>query len=175
MPDTPEYLTLSRFYFELSGGAIGNSQTLLVSKVSGVTITLEAAAEGESLGVSKGAKSETQITVAGTTQSNITLEFVVTRENDILEQWYKSVHPTSMDGGGTDWEKNRASASLVFYAQNGKEGARFNLRDAIPAKYTSTPVSADSTDMFKETVEIAHAGLNRMPPGGSTMNVAPRK
>jgi len=58
---------------------------------------------------------------------------------------------------------------LVFYKQDGSEGARWSLRDAIPAKYTTTQVQTESTDLFKETIEIAHAGLVRVPTAGTTL------
>lgn len=155
-----EYLTLSRFYFEF------NNQTILrISKVSGIAITIDPAAEGQPIGVSKGIKTETQITPAGVSYGNATLEFVTTIENDILLQWYVDSHPKSLGGGGTHQMQRRYEASLVLYKQNGSEGARWNFRDAIPAKYTTTQVKADSSDLFKETVEIAHAGLIRVPVG----------
>jgi phage tail-like protein len=160
MPETPEYLTTSRFYFEITGN--GGSQSLLISKCSGVGINIDVAGEGAPLGVTKGAKTQTQYTVTGTTYQNVSLEFVVTKDNDILENWYNFVHPTSYAGGGTDWEKSRNEASLVFYKANGEEGARFNFVDAIPAKYSSTALSPDSTDYFKEKLEVAHAGLVRV-------------
>ncbi|MEO1523450.1 MAG: phage tail protein, partial [Cyanobacteria bacterium J06633_2] len=47
------------------------------------------------------------------------------------------------------------------YNQDGTEGARWNIQDAIPAKYKTTKVSAEGKDLFKETVEIAHSGLVR--------------
>ncbi len=71
-----------------------------------------------------------------------------------------------MGGGGRPSMKKRYEASLVFYKQDGSEGARWNIRDAMPAKYKTTQVKADSGDIFKETVEIAHAGLIRVPVGG---------
>lgn len=162
MAQTPEYLTYSRFWFELSDGATGNSQQLQIQKLSGLNITLEVAGEGESIGLQKGLKSNTQFTVASTSFENLSLEFVTTIDNDLLEQWYKACHPTSFAGGGTDWISNRSTASVVFYNVDGSEGARFNIIDAIPTTYTTTQMAADSTDMFKETVEVHHAGVHRV-------------
>ena len=162
MAQTPEYLTYSRFFFELSDGAAGNSQQLKIQKLSGLNINLEVAGEGESIGLQKGLKSDTQFTIASTSFENLSLEFVSTIENDILEQWYKACHPTSFAGGGTDWINNRSTASVVFLNADGSEGARFNIVDAVPTTYTTTSLASDSTDMFKETVEVHHAGIHRV-------------
>ncbi|APB32740.1 phage tail protein [Gloeomargarita lithophora Alchichica-D10] len=161
MADTPEYLTTSRYYFEISGGSTG-SQSLLISKCSGVKIDLNVVGEGMSLGVTKGARSIVQITPGSTKFSNVTLEFIISQENNVLQQWFWACQSHSYEGGGTQWSNNRNECSLVFYKQDGSEGARFNFRDAICAKYKSTALKPDSTDFFKETIEIAHAGLVRV-------------
>ncbi|MEO1126896.1 MAG: phage tail protein [Cyanobacteria bacterium J06639_16] len=162
MAQTPEYLTYSRFFFELSDGVTGSSQQLKIQKLSGLNITVEVAGEGESIGVQKGLKSDTQFTVSSTSFENLSLEFVTTIENDILEQWYKSCHPTSFEGGGTQWNANRSIASIVFLNQDGSEGARYNIVDAIPTTYATTQMAPDSTDLFKESLEIHHAGVHRV-------------
>ena len=153
-----EYLTGARFYFEFQGEG---GELLLISKVSGLSITIDVAGQGQPLGCTKGAITKTQYTPSGTTYENLTLEFVTMAENDSLLNWYLDSHPKAYMGGATEaWEK-RSSASLVFYRQNGDEGARYNIRNALPVKYTSTQVSAESTDLFKETIEIMHAGIIR--------------
>ena len=159
-----EYLTTSRFYFEYDA-----TTRLLISKCSGISISIDPAAEGQPIGVGKGIITQTQITPAGVTYENMTLEFVTTRENDILLNWYLDCHPKSAVGGGRPTMTNRFSGGLVIYKQDGSEGARWSLRDAIPAKYTTTQVQSESTDLFKETIEIAHAGLLRVPTMGTTL------
>jgi phage tail-like protein len=153
-----EYLTVSRFYFEFN-----NQTQLLITKASGLSIGIDPAAEGQPIGVGKNIKTQTQITPAGVSYENMTLEFVTTATNDILLQWYLDCHPKPRDGGSRPQMQRRYQASLVFYRQDGREGARWSIRDAIPAKYSTTQVSAESTDLFKETVEVAHAGLIRVP------------
>lgn len=163
MPDTTtqlEYLTVSRFYLE-----INNNTRLLISKASGLSITIDPASEGKPIGVRKGLKTDTQTTPATVSYQNITLEFVAAADNDILLQWYVDSHPQALGGGGRQTMQRRYQASLVFYKQNGSEGARWNIRDAIAAKYKTTQVKADSADLFKETIEIAHAGMIRVPVG----------
>lgn len=158
-----EYLTVSRFYFEYDA-----STRLLLSKCSGVAITIDTAAEGQPIGVGKGIVTQTQITPTGVSYENMTLEFVTASENDILLNWYLDCHPKAAIGGGRPEMQNRFSGGLVFYKQDGTEGARWSIRDAIPAKYTTTQVQTESTDLFKETIEIAHAGLIRVPTAGTT-------
>ena len=152
-----EYLTVSRFYLE-----INNNTRLLISKASGLSITIDPASEGKPIGVRKGLVTETQTTPATVSYQNITLEFVTAVDNDILLQWYVDCHPEALGGGGRPTMQQRYQASLVFFKQNGSEGARWNIRDAIPAKYKTTQVKADSADIFKETIEIAHAGMIRV-------------
>ena len=159
-----EYLTTSRFYFEYDA-----STRLLISKCSGISISIDPAAEGQPIGVGKGIVTQTQTTPTGVSYENMTLEFVTTRENDILLNWYLDAHPKSSVGGGRPTMNNRFSGGLVIYKQDGHEGARWSIRDAIPAKYTTTQVQSESTDLFKETVEIAHAGLIRVPTMGTRM------
>jgi hypothetical protein len=55
------------------------------------------------------------------------------------------------------------------YKQDGTEGARWNIREAIPAKYTTTQVSTESSDLFKETIEISHSGLRRVATTETTI------
>lgn len=153
-----EYLTTSRFYFEF-GGTGGD--TLLISKVSGLAITIDTAAQGQPIGVTKDIRTQTQITPVGVSYENLTLEFVSTMDNDALLDWYLACNPKSSVGGATEAFSNRNSASLVFYKQDGTEGARWNLRNALPVKYATTQLQSESTDLFKETIEIMHAGLIR--------------
>ena len=152
-----EYLTASRFYFEF--GATADS--LLISKVSGLSITIDTAAQGQAIGVTRDIRTQTQITPAGVSYENLTLEFVTTMDNDALLNWYVACNPKSSDGGATEAFASRNSGSLVFYRQDGTEGARWDIRNALPVKYTTTQLQAESTDLFKETIEIMHAGLIR--------------
>ena len=154
-----EYLTSSRFYFEFTQNE--SAYELLISKVSGLSITIDVAGQGQPLGVSRNAITRTQHTPCGTTYENLTLEFVTMAENECLLDWYMSANPKAYMGGGRDGWERRSSAGLAFYKQNGDEGARYLIRNALPVKYTSTQLSAESTDLFKETIEIMHAGILR--------------
>lgn len=160
-----EYLSVNRFYFEFA-----NNTRLLISKASGISISIDPAAEGQSIGSGKNVKSETQVTPASVTFENMTLEFVTTAENDALVNWYLECHPPAMTGGMTPAMQRISDASLVLYKQDGTEGARWNLRECLPAKYTTTQASSDGTELFKETVEISHSGLQKVPTLGSVVS-----
>lgn len=155
-----EYLTFGRFYFEVDG-----KTELLISKVSGVAITIETTDATKPIGSSKGgtigARTQTQATPTGVSTQNITLEFVSTADNNTLLDWYLRCHPKARDGGPRRQMEQRFACSLVFLHQDGTEGARWNIVDAIPAKYKTSKVGADSNNLFMETIEIAHAGLVR--------------
>ncbi len=159
-----EYLSSNRFYFEF-----GNDTRLLISKASGISISIDPAAEGQSIGSGKNVKSETQITPASVTFENMTLEFVTTATNDALVQWYLDCHPPAMTGGRTSAMQRVSDASLVLYKQDGTEGSRWNLRECLPAKYTTTQASSDGTELFKETIEVSHSGLQKVPILGTTI------
>lgn len=156
-----EYLTFSRFYFEIDG-----KDRLLIAKASGLAITIEVTDPTKPLGSTKGgtagARTQTQATPTGVSTQNVILEFVSTSDNNTLLEWYLRCHPKPRDGGPRRQMQQRLACSLVFYEQDGTEGARWNMIDAIPAKYKTTKLAADSNDLFKETIEIAHAGLIRV-------------
>ena len=159
-----EYLSSNRFYFEFA-----NNTRLLISKVSGISMTIDPAAEGQSIGSGRACRSQTQITPASVTFENMTLEFITAVENDTLVQWYLDCHPPADGGGGTQAMQQVSDASLVLYRQDGSEGARWNLVDCLPAKYTTTQASSDGTELFKETVEVSHSGIQKVPTLGTTI------
>ncbi|MBE9047730.1 phage tail protein [Pleurocapsales cyanobacterium LEGE 10410] len=154
-----ELLTGSRFHFEFAGAG---GDDLLISKVSGVSITIDAAAQGQPLGSGKNVRLQTQVTPAGVSYENLTIEHVTTMENNALLDWYLACNPKSSIGGGTEAHDSRYSASLVYYTQGAEEGVRWNVSNALPVKYTTTQLQAESTELFKETVEIMHSGLVRV-------------
>ncbi|MDB9519993.1 phage tail protein [Roseofilum reptotaenium CS-1145] len=163
-----EYLTQARFYFEVKG-----ITTLQLQKVSGLSMSIEPAAEGQAIYAGKNVSAGTQITPSHVSYENMTLEFVTTVENDALINWYTNSHPSSMTGGTTTAVEEAGEASLIIYKQNGQEGARYNITDAVPAKYTTTQASADSTDLFKETIEISHTGIRKVPTEGTRIAPLP--
>ncbi|MBE9141291.1 phage tail protein [Nodosilinea sp. LEGE 07088] len=53
------------------------------------------------------------------------------------------------------WAKQLRNGSLVIYDQGGQEQARFDFQNAWPLRYTAADVSAQSTDLEIEELEIA--------------------
>ena len=94
-----EVLASSRFYLEIDG-----MTGLVVKKVSGLQVTLEAAGDMKSFGVTKGGKSKMQATVSGVTSAALTVEFVATVEEKSLHDWFRASHPAvgPLAGGFAD-------------------------------------------------------------------------
>ncbi|MEC4853907.1 MAG: hypothetical protein SAJ12_23240 [Jaaginema sp. PMC 1079.18] len=92
-----ELLGNSKFYLEIDG-----MTDLIVQKVSGLKIDLDAAGDMKAFGVTKGAKSAMQATVAGVTSATITVQFVATKEDQSLHDWYRASHSVggAIAGGG---------------------------------------------------------------------------
>ena len=161
-----EYYTQARFYFELKG-----ITTLKLQKVSGISMSIEPAAEGQAIYAGKNVAAGTQITPSHVSYENMTLEFITAVDNEVLINWYTGSNPSAMTGGTTTAVADAGDASLVIYKQDGTEGARWNITDAVPAKYTTTQASADSSDLFKETIEISHTGIRKVAT--QTTTIAP--
>jgi phage tail-like protein len=144
-----QYLTSSRFYFEIDGVT-----SLLVKKVSGPSITMTVAGGDTPIGVSKDAKTQTQSTIGGVEyDSVITLNYVGGNEGEQqkLFDWYNKCHVDSYSGGGSDATKSRKTGSLVIYDPDGKEAMRFNFTDLFPGSITQ--ISSLSVDSGGELAE----------------------
>ncbi|MGF1521675.1 MAG: phage tail protein [Leptolyngbyaceae cyanobacterium] len=153
-----EVLANSRFYFELDG-----MTELIVKKVSGIQITLEAAGDMKSFGVTKGGKSQMQATVSGVTSGTLTIDFVATIEDKSLHDWYRASHPAigPMEGGFSDSKGERKNASLTAYTQGGDDAARWEFTGVFPKSYKTSKMEPGSTELFTETVEIVYETCHR--------------
>ncbi|MHC5826895.1 MAG: phage tail protein, partial [Nostoc sp.] len=69
--------------------------------------------------------------------------------------WFQAVQ----DG---KWASQRKNASLTIYDQAATEQARFELAGAWPASYKISDVSARSTEIEIEEVEIAFEEFKRV-------------
>lgn len=154
-----ELLTCSRFYLE-----IDSITDLVVKKVSGLQITLEAAGDMKSFGVTKGGKSRMQATVAGVTSGTITVDFVATQEDWSLHDWFRASHPElgPMSGGVSSSGGERKNASLSAYNQAGEEAARWDFTGVFPKTYKTSKMEPGSTELFTETVEFVYETCHRM-------------
>ena len=125
-----QYLTNSKFYFEIDGVT-----GLSVKTCSGPEIELEVAGGDAAIGVTKNAITQTQATIGGVKyNSTITLTYVAGNESDHqkLADWYNDCHPDTYSGGGSKAMDSRKTGSLVIYDPNGQEAMRYNFIDLFP-------------------------------------------
>lgn len=72
-----------------------------------------------------------------------------------LWNWFQAVQEGN-------WAKQRKNASLTIYNQQAEPQARFEMAGAWPAKYKLADVSARSTDVEIEEVEVAFEEFKRV-------------
>jgi phage tail-like protein len=154
-----EVLSNSRFYLEIDGMV-----ELVIKKVSGLQITLEAAGDMKSFGVTKGGKSRMQATVSGVTSGTITVEYVATVEDQSLHDWYRDSHPAigPMAGGVSAKKGERKTAKLSVFNQGGEEGARWDFTGVFPKSYKTSSMEPGSNNLFTETLEFVYETCHRM-------------
>lgn len=86
--------------------------------------------------------------------SNITLKQGVTDSSE-LHDWHKEI----MQG-----VTRRKSVSITAVNEDGKNGARWEIRDARPIKYHGADLNAKGNDVVIETLELANEGIVRKEP-----------
>ena len=151
-----EILACSKYYFNLSG-----LDDLVVKSVSGIASTLQTAGDSKSYGVSKSGKSVIQATVTGTSNSNITVEFVCTIGDDRLIKWYSASHYEPLGGGGTQTKGERKTGTITLYNQGGEAAATWELTGVMPSSYKSTKLEAGAEGLATETIEFVYESLHR--------------
>lgn len=149
-----QYLTNSRFYFEIDG-----ITGLFIKTVSGPEIEMNVAGGETAIGSTKDAKTQTQATIGGVTyNSTITLTYVAGNEADhqALSDWYDECHPDTFSGGASKAMDSRKTGSLVIYDPNGAEAMRFNFVDLFPGtKKQIGTLSVDSSgELAEDTLEL---------------------
>ena len=151
-----EILACSKYYFSLTG-----LEDLVVKSVSGIGSTLQTAGDSKSYGVSKGAKSVIQATVTGSSNSNITVEFVCTVGDDRLIKWYSASHSEPFAGGGTQTKGERKTGTITLYNQGGEAAATWELTGVMPSSYKSSKLEAGAEGLATETIEFVYESLHR--------------
>ncbi|MEA5477267.1 phage tail protein [Pseudanabaena galeata UHCC 0370] len=151
-----EILACSKYYFNLSG-----LDDLVVKSVGGIGSTLQTAGDSKSYGVSKSGKSVIQATVTGTSNSNITVEFVCTLGDDRLIKWYSASHSEALGGGGTQTKGERKTGTITLYNQGGEAAATWELTGVMPSSYKSTKLEAGAEGLATETIEFVYESLHR--------------
>ena len=151
-----EILACSKYYFNLSG-----LDDIVVKSVGGIGSTLQTAGDSKSYGVSKSGKSVIQATVTGTSNSNITVEFVCTLGDDRLIKWYSASHSEALGGGGTQTKGERKTGTITLYNQGGEAAATWELTGVMPSSYKSTKLEAGADGLATETIEFVYESLHR--------------
>ncbi|MEM9539690.1 MAG: phage tail protein [Cyanobacteria bacterium P01_E01_bin.42] len=155
---TKEVLTNSRFYVDIDG----IYSDLVIKSISGLGSSLEATEDSNAHGASKYAMSFMQATVTGVNANNITMTFMGSSEDSSLYNWYKWSHSSKFIGGMTLLGGTKKTATVVVYDQGGGEGARWNLFGLFPVSYKCSGFSADSNDLYQETIEFSCERIKRV-------------
>jgi phage tail-like protein len=73
-----------------------------------------------------------------------------------LSNWHKDVVEGKL-------ETSKKNISVIMIAQDGfTEGARFNVVDGIPTKYTISPLNSKNNEVVIESLEIQNKGVTRV-------------
>lgn len=154
-----EILATSKFYLEFEG-----ISDLIVKKMSGLSIKLEAAGDMKSFGVRKDAASFMQATVSGVTSGVITVEFVATVDEQAMHDWYRASHSIggAVAGKGSTGKGARKMASLSVYNQAAEEAARWNFSGVFPKSYKTSKMEPGGTELFTEKIEFVYETCHRV-------------
>ncbi|NNJ11018.1 phage tail protein [Chloroflexales bacterium ZM16-3] len=128
-----------RFYVEIDKIA-----KAVFTEVSGLQIETEVTtyAEGGNNGFARRLPGRTTV-------SNLTLKRGVTSTHELL-RWYLDIVSGKID---------RRQVSVIQYSLRGEPIARWNFSDAYPVKWVGPQLTADSSVIAIETLELAHEGI----------------
>ncbi len=93
----------------------------------------------------------------GITWSNITLKRGVT-DSESMYRWFKQVSGDSFSGNRDKFEYK--SCAILALEVDGGISREWAIYEAIPVRWTGPSLSADSSDIATEELEIAHHGLH---------------
>lgn len=137
----------SRFYVEIDG-----KKEAVFTEVSGVQV------EMETMDYQEGGNNAFIHRLPGRVKSgNITLKRGVVRSNEFF-LWFAQVAQGQMQ---------RKNVSVVLYDTEGKQLDRWEFVDAYPVKWVAPSLTATSSTMAIETLELAHRGLQPLASGKS--------
>lgn len=135
----------SRFYVEIDG-----KKEAVFTEVSGVQL------EMETMDYQEGGNNAFIHRLPGRVKSgNITLKRGVVRSNEFF-QWFTQIAQGKM---------TRKNVSVVFYDTAGKQLERWEYVDCYPVKWVAPTMTATSSTMAVETLELAHRGLQPLAGG----------
>jgi hypothetical protein len=149
-----QYLTNSKFYFEIDGVTSISCKTCTAPEIE-----MEVAGGDSAIGVTKGAVTQTQATIGGVKyNSTITLTYISGNEGDHakLSEWYNDCHPDAYSGGASKSIDSRKTGSLVIYDPNGEEAMRFNFTDLFPGtkKQVGSLAIDSGGSLAEDTLEL---------------------
>jgi phage tail-like protein len=89
------------------------------------------------------------------------LQYGVTADGIALAEWYELVQQGKVDDA-------RRSIAVVLLDEEGAPAARWEFRNAWPARYEAPTLDAERSAVAIETLEIVHEGVERVGAGGET-------
>lgn len=151
MPDRHGPFRVARFLLEIDGVAkAGFSHCRLPASSTDVIAYRE------------GNESPTPRKLAGLNRYGpLELQYGVTTDGIALTEWYALVQQGKVDDA-------RRSVAVVLLDEEGAPAARWEFRNAWPARYEAPTLDADRSAVAIETLEIVHEGVERVGAGGET-------
>jgi len=155
-----EILTAHRFYLGLEIAGSNDPVDAIFLECRGFQRTQEVIEVCEVTSQTWGAKGQSKGRVVRTKlpgnakSGNLTLRRGMTF-SAAFWKWFQQVQ----DG---KWGEQRRDASLVIYSQGSDEVARFNFFRSWPTSYKITDVSARSTEIEVEELEVAFEDFERI-------------
>jgi phage tail-like protein len=151
MSNFAEILTASRFYLELKLDDGDDTVDATFLECQGFERTQEvikfAEVTPQKWGESKKGRAVHTKVPGSSDAGNIILKRGMTNSTT-LWQWFDAVEQGN-------WAKQVRDGSLAIYDQSGQEKARFEFLGAWPSRYKVSDVSASSTDIEIEELELA--------------------
>ena len=161
MSNFPELLSASKFYMELSLDGSSEETDAVFLECQGFQKTQQAVelveVTPEQWGQSNHGRLVTTKLPGRMVIDNIILRRGMTNSMTFW-RWLSEVESGK-------WATQLKEGSLTIYDQGGNAQARFNFANAWPVRYKVADVSAQSTEIEIEEVEIAVTDLARTEPG----------
>lgn len=160
--DKFEILTAHSFYLELTLDGSQNPVDAIFQECQGFKRTQDVIEVCEVTSQKWGSEAKNKGLVVRTKlpgnvkSGNLTLRRGLTCSMTLWD-WFQSVQVGN-------WAKQRRNASLTIYNQAAEPQARFDLTGAWPTSYKIADVSARSTDIEVEELEIAFEEFKRSQP-----------
>jgi phage tail-like protein len=156
MADKTEFLTSSSFWFECS--ALDGKRA--ISEISGLTITVKAAAGLETVAIGPKGQSVRQGKPTGpATFENIKIKVIAPGQDD-LYKWFIGVNPPDQ-GQKSKWDMKGINASVKCYNSANEETAIWEITSCYPTKYGGPSFKAGDGNLATEEVELYHNRIAR--------------